>query len=244
MNRIIGDRYSGFGINWSCTRHRLCTDVCVCVKRKCVLHVVVNRFGVNQLEFVVCACAISPQERRSSLVSCALSRYSRQLWTTAQQIPDETRKKKKTDYEQWMTLVWVLLWYNTVRATTLLFVCAICEWTNTRLSFIYSTLAPLARSDLNIVSQFVFWILQERKYKFSVIWKGKKRNQWNFVWIAMLICLKLSNVWKPFFKIPEIRREKSVCELNLNWQQIKWKLCGGILLIIFILKTKKCEEIW
>ena len=24
------DRYSGFGINWSCTRHRLCIYVCMC----------------------------------------------------------------------------------------------------------------------------------------------------------------------------------------------------------------------
>ena len=129
---------------------------------------------------LLCACAISPQERRSSLVSFALSlsltvgNFERR----PNKITDETRKKKKTDYEQWMTLVWVLLWYSTMRAITLLFVCAILRMNKyDTLSFIYSTLAPLARSDLNIVSQFVFWILQERKYKFSFI---KKRNQWNF----------------------------------------------------------------
>lgn len=148
--------------------------MCVCVKPKCVLHVFVNWFCVNQLEFVVCVCDFTS---RASIVSRFVRSFSltygRQLWTTAQQITDETRKKKKTDYEQWMTRVWVLLWYYTMRAITLLFVCAILRMNEyDTLSFIYLTLAPLARSDLNIVSQFVFWILQERKHKFS--FKKKK----------------------------------------------------------------------
>ena len=144
------------------------------------MHVFVNRFCVNQLEFVVCVCDFTS---RASVVSRFVRSfsltYSRQLWTTAQQNNRRNQKKKenrlRTVNDARMGVA-VIQYY--VRAITLLFVCAILRMNKyDTLSFIYSTLAPLARSDLNIVSQFVFWILQERKYKFSFI---KKRNQWNF----------------------------------------------------------------